>query len=408
MAKVLVEPALEVEDIELEYDEEFDSPDNQMFRLGYRFPLFKFNDYLLKPDEIDSFVLSEGINTLPTYTISVNDSKYKIRESLTKDIDLSTIFVGYNTWYIKFKGILTNVRSSNPDSPYLHLEGRLFIPKLYEIEQYIYTDMTVQDILTDVCTKVGIGLCVVDCPDLGRVVHKCINPGMQFMSFLSFVITNFTNCIYSIDCYGFLYVGTIDAFKGEEVGKYAHKKANMGEGEETDIILSNKYQWEDKEYPKDEDNDLNISDYTHSSNYSEKHLSSALTYNVTDTKEVQTLDTSPELGTGDTFYNIFEGFRDTINSSINPFHNSITNKSLSGNLTKVTLVEPTFELTPFMMVTLNCYVMPASRGKYEENIIHLDEEHSGKRMVVKFSYKYVFQNNNPTNKMKIVQYIDLL
>jgi hypothetical protein len=410
---ILVEPVLEVDDIEVEFDEEKQTGDTEMYTYGYKFPLIKINDYLLKITDIDGFSLNIGLNTLPTFSITVDDANFQLREALKKDIDLATIFLGYSTWYIKFKGILTNVQS-RVDSNYLYIDGTLFIPKLYDIEQHIYTDMSVQDIIIDICTKVGLGLAVVDCPDLAKTISKVVNPGWQFLRFLSFVIRQYTNCIYSVDAYGFLYVGTIDTFKNEEIGKYSHKKANQGIGDETDIIISSKWLWMDKD-GKDKstepDLDLNVDDFTHSSNYSAKHLDSFMTYNLIDTKTEELVETSTELGTGDTYYNVFDTFKE----HVNPYHDSITNKSLSGNVSSVTLLEPTFELTPFMNIQFDCWIMMSARGDgkdndYKKDYPHLDEEHSGKRMVINFGYRYTFDNTSKENfnRMRITQQIDML
>ena len=72
---------------------------------------------------------------------------------------------------------------------------------------------------------------------------------------------------------------------------------------------------------------------------------------------------------------------------LNPFYKDIINKSIGGNSIKLTMKNILFELTPFSIINLEIY-LPKNSNREGEDKIRLDEEHSGKKVVIGYSYNW--------------------
>ena len=95
---VLLKPKLKGDDIQIKIDSKSSNAMDFLNIMGPKMPVIKIGDYVLNVGELVSFEMSVSLNSFPTFTMTIDDSLYNIREALKEDIDKCTIFVGYKTW----------------------------------------------------------------------------------------------------------------------------------------------------------------------------------------------------------------------------------------------------------------------------------------------------------------------
>lgn len=383
MGKVLVEPNIEIDDIIIEADEESEYPINRiMNEWGKAIPIIKIGDYVLRIGEMVSCDINLFMNRQVSFSITVNDNDYKIREMIKREIDTCIIFFGYRDWYIKFNGILKTINSDSGDTQ-ISLNGEFYQDTLLEKQQYLWSKLTIVDVLTEICTNTSMGLFIIDNADLNYEFDNLINPNLNNKEFIEWVIKNYTNNIFCYDTFGFLHIGSVEKILVQEVDKMTISPKDGSQIEETDIIIHNRNinNLEDEE-AKEFDNKIYAEYYTIDSNFSLSNLMTNSTYKVLfdDNSEIE-LPSNPDVGYGNFTTNSFVGF----NKHKFPVYNQRINKQICGTVIKLQLEQVIYELTPFSIVHLELY-MP-SRGE-DLTEPFLDEEHSGKKMIIGYSYNY--------------------
>lgn len=403
---LVCKPQIEVEDIVLEMDENNETGVRDITNTwGSIMPVVKIADRILSPGELRGFDLSVKINQIPQFIMSINDSSLLVRKSLKEDVDKCVIFIGFKDWYIKFNGIIRNTFSSAGDAM-LTISGELYNELLFSlVEQYAYKEMSVTDILTDICNKTKMGLYVIENESLDSQPELIINPNKRPLNFFDWCIKNLTNNLWCIDPLYHFHVGDIDKLRekcnNNELDKFTLD--NLGQqGEETDIIFtSNPYIQNDDGGEKDKQ--IRIDYYTINSNYTDMFVSNPSQFFVND--EEHEVSSNPERGLGKVFTNRFWGSGGEenpgfLNNNV-PFYRERVNKLIGGNIIEITLKNLLFEISPFDVVRFDCYL-----PRQGNEALSLDEEHSGNKIVI--GYSYSFDLNGDVEFPQIHQKIELI
>jgi hypothetical protein len=393
---VILEPNLTIDDIVFEMDENNEYGANRFLGgIGGNIPIIKIGDYVLSLGDLQAFNLKLLLNSVPIFRMTINDEQYIVREKLKANIDKCIIFFGYKDWYIKFNGLLNTTFSEVGDYQ-IEVEGCFYNEKLYDSFQKSYKDKTISDILKDICSSTSMGLFTIDNSDLSKQIDYSLNPGNKYIDYFDFIIKNYTTNIYSIDTYGYFHVCDIDKLKDQSLDKYTIDWKNgtpLSDGEQ-DIIF--------KSLNKDGDSEKNdftipIEYYCINTNFSKVHKNTCNKYYLGIGGEGNTeLISKDILGIGNNKTNTFSGFK----NHKNPFYDEIINKKLAGNIIKIKPVNLFMEILLFSIVQFDCY-LPQTNGRE----IKLDDEHSGKKIVVSIEYDFERKDNE---KNRIEQIIELI
>ena len=396
MGKIL-EPNIKVEDIKIEADSDSEYSVNRMINeWGHAIPLVKIGDYVLQIGEVISCHVYLKLNELPSFEIQVRDDSYKIREALKKQIDKCVIFFGFRDWYVKFNGLITNVNSDSGELD-LFMNGIFYQEPLYITKQKLWKETSVIDIIQDICTETKLGLFTFDNNDLNYVPDVVINPNKNNLNFTKELINRYTNNIFCYDTYGYLHIGDIESILKQPVDKYTISPKTGESIPETDFVFHTR---KVNDYDEEKD-DLKIyaDYYTIGTNFSLSQLLTSTKYSLLfDDSTVQDLKTDSEIGYGEKTENTFIGF----SKHKFPFYTERVNKLLCGNLIKLKLRQVMYEIVPFSLVNLELY-LPSSAELGKEP--RLDEEHSGKHMVIGYSYDYDKQDDEPQNHIEQTLYL---
>lgn len=155
---LVCKPQIEVPNIELEIDQENEEGARRIMNTwGLNVPVIQIGEYILNIEQIQGFELQVRINTLPEFSITVDDPDLNIRKQLKADIDKCIIFIGYKTWYLRFEGLIRRTFSEAGSSIIL-LEGILWNDALYKTAQKCYKEMTLDDIYKEIVNDTKLGL----------------------------------------------------------------------------------------------------------------------------------------------------------------------------------------------------------------------------------------------------------
>jgi len=390
---LLLKPNIKVADIKMDMDANSSAVPRVLNEFGKNIPLVKIGDYVLKISELTSLNIKVGLNSLPSFSMTIDDSTYHIRETLKKEIDEGVIFIGYKTWYIKFNMLITTVHSDAGDS-HLDLNGIIFNDKLFQTEQKSYRDQSVSDILLDVCKKTNMGLFTFNNTLLNQKIDYILNTEVRFIDFITDNILKYTDNIFAYDLFYHLHIGNIESIRKQPIDKYT--LAPTGETiAEKDMIFSSKTRYFNAGV---DDFKLPINFYTLNSNFSKTFLDNASNYKVgipgTNQKEIKS---DNKIGYGSIGTNTFPGFA---NQKF-PFYSNIVNKALGGNVITIELKQLMFELSPFSVVGIEIYLPETGNKQFR-----LDYEHSGKKVVIGWSLDYEKKDEKVENG--ITQTINLI
>ena len=390
---LILKPNIKVEDIKMEMDANSSNIPRVINEFGKNIPLVKIGNYVLNIGELKSLEIKVGLNSLPSFELTIDDSTYRIREALKKEIDKCVIFYGYKTWYIKFNGLITTIHSDAGDS-HLDLNGIIFNDALFKTEQFSYRDKSPVDILTDVCKKTNMGLFTFDNLLLNQKIDYVINTEVRFIDFMTNTIQTYTDNIFSYDLFYHLHLGNIEAIRKEQYDKYTLSPTGESISAQ-DIIFSSKSRYYTE---KVDDFKLPINYYTLNSNFSKTFLQNASTYKVGIPGQSQKeLKSDSKVGYGNIGTNTFAGFA----TQKFPFYNNIVNKSLGNNIITIELKQLMFELSPLSIVGVEIYLQETGDKQFR-----LDYEHSGKKVVIGFSINYEKSETGEINGL--TQTIDLI
>lgn len=351
---------------------------------GSAIPLVKINDYVLKIGEVESCSINVGINKLPTFNIVVDDYTFKIRNNLKHQIDTCVIFFGYQNWYVKFTGLITNI-SSFSGSYQLFIDGILYVEPLYVRSQKLYKDQTIKDIIKSVCVDTKLGLYTFDNDELLNTPNLVINPNQSNIDFLKSLITTYTDNVYSIDTFGFLHIGDIETILKQPTDTYSISYKDGSKITETPLIFRTTNVAGDND-----DNKIPIDAYTIDQNFALSQLGTQKQYTVYSDKQSKQLKTFEQYGFGEFSDNTFDGF---LNHRF-PQYTARVNKLLCGNLIKLKLRNIVYEVVPFTVCELELWL---SRNIDDAQEVQLDSEHSGKHMIIGYSFDYVKSDSADQN-----------
>lgn len=394
---LIIKPNVTVEDILIQLDTNAERDAGRIVNeWGKNIPVIKIGDYVLNIGDLENFSLKVALNCLPSFTMTVKDEQFKIRESLKNNIDKCVIFIGNKNWYIKFNGILDTTFSDAGDVS-IFLTGKVYNEKLYAGYQKSHKGLSIVDIFSDICNMTSMGLFTVDNPDLNKVIDFSLMTGTRCIDYFDNIIKTYTRNLYSIDPFYHYHVVDIDRLRGLSIDKYSLSwKTGDPLDSEHDIILKSIVR-DDKTVEGDEFK-IPIKHYSIDTNFSDIHTKTYQNYNIGyggDNPEVL-LSSNQNLGIGDNKTNTFFGFE----KHKNPFYTDVINKKIGGNLIKIYLESVILELLPFSIVNFECY-LPLTNEKQ----MRLDEEHSGKKIVIGYTIDFE-RINKEFNKMS--QTIELI
>ena len=410
MGKIL-EPNIDVENIEIHLDEQNEfAADNVMGEWGFSMPLIKLNDTVLNIGDIEYLNIYVSMFDVPTFSFSVKDYNYRIQESLDNKEDKCVIFVGNKNFYTKFNGIITKINTSNNNT--VHISGIFYLKELFEFKQEGFVDTSVVDMLTKVCTDTNLGLFTYENESLEITPEYYLNPNTQQISFLSNILSTFTNNLWAIDTFGFLHVGDLENILNKPVDKYLinpETQKEIEEGPQDILITFNRHQKENID-TSEEDRykfSINADNITISTDFSMTKVQSAQLSTVyTGLGSGRVIDDNIDIGIENSIEteNTFSGFL----LDKYPLRNEQINKMLYGNTIKVSLKNYLIEIVPFTLVDLEIYYDQSANidKTKEDSNYRLDTVHSGKHFVAGYSYHY--RKNKKGEPNKIMQELILI
>lgn len=375
MGKIL-DNNVEVDDIVYWFDTDNKAVEKVIEAWGRFVPVVKIGETTLSYGDILSFRLNVQLNNIVWFSMSLDDQLFKIREYLRNDIDTGVVRIGYKNWALKFNCIFDRT-SSDAGSTNIYLEGSIYDERLYnKSKQKVYNNMSIQDILTDVCTSVGLGLYVHENETLTNTIHeKIINHGMSALEFINYLITNFTDNVWLIDPNYFLHIGNIDDIRLEEVTMYSLDwKDGTSVFERPMTFIKKSKNIESQEDPLD--TKIPVRFYDIKTNYSNvfkesRHFVVCTEDDVFDLKQ-KTMNENLH------FNNTFSGFK----THKTPFYEDRINKYLGGNLIELFIEHLMIEMNPLDLVNLELY----TAGHDSTSV--LDQVHSGEKVVIGYKLEY--------------------
>lgn len=407
---LVCKPQIEVEDITVEIDKESEEAARRILNTwGSTIPLIKIGEYFVNPSELVSFELNVSLNNIPSFTIELTDNNLTIRKALKASLDKCIIFIGYKEWYIKFNGLISHVTSEIGDANVM-LVGICFNELLYQNIQKAYVDVPLDDVVKDIAEQTKMGLFTVENKWLTEEHDFILNANKRYINFFDWCLKNYTENLWCIDPLYHFHIADITELRknceSDKRDKYTLKQDGT-QIDETDIIF-NSYQYPtaegtDEEALKKDDKKLRIDYYTINTNYSEMFKDSSTQYLVNGSEE---LVTDNEMGYGTSSVNTFAGNGSEENVGFLkhsfPFYSERINKLIGGTLIRISLKNIMFELSPFDVVGFECY-LPSTDDKPQTR----DEEHSGNKIVIGYSYKFD-KSNEDVRFPLITQTIDLI
>lgn len=403
---LVCKPQIEVDEIVLEMDEQNEQGAKDIMRSwGNLMPVVKIGEHILSAGELTYFELNVGIGTVPKFTMSVYDQSLMIRKNLKDDIDKCVVFIGFKDWYIKFNGIIRNTYSEAGDE-ILTLSGELHNDLLYSVtDQKSYKEQNITDILTDVCSITKMGLYTTDNKWINTEQEQVINTGMRQIDFFDYCIEHYTENLWCIDPLYHFHIGDVEELRKRcesgDLDKYT--LTNSGEQvSETPIIFTSKIYREDEEK---ENEKIQVEFYTINSNFTDMLLRNHSKMYIND--EEHEIVTDEARGLGMQFFNTYPGNGTEDNTGfvqkVNPLYEERVNKLIGGVLIELTLKNLLFEISPFDVVGFECY-LPQNNGEP----MKFDEEHSGNKIVIGYSYYFERPVSQRDRLPSITQKIQLI
>lgn len=394
---VVIQPNISVDNIILEANvNDKANVDRMINELGRNIPLVKIGDYVLNLGDTREFSFRCRLNSLSTFTLTVNDEQYYVREALKQKVDKCVVFFGYQKWYIKFNGILDTEFSEVGDS-LIEITGTIYNEKLYQGKQHSYKDQSIVDILKDICQNTSMGLFTVNNDKLTQKLDYSLMTGTRYIDYFDFLIKNYTDNIYFIDSHYYYHVSNIDTLRKQKYDKYSLDWQTGKQITETDIIFKTIIRKAEDEKKIETDLKIPVEFYTINTNFSQMFKKTYSEYNIgLGGNGINPIVTNKDIGIGSNNTNSFFGFK----NHKNPFYTDLVNKQIGGNLIKIYLNTVLFELSPMSVVGLELY-LPFRNGVD----IRLDEEHSGKKIVLGFEIRY---KKSDDNQNTLTQEIDLI
>ena len=271
-----------------------------------------------------SFNLKVNINSLPEFNFEVNDGNYTVRKALQDSkIDTCVIFIGYSNWYIKFNGIINDCYSDAGDTN-VSISGILYNEKIFENFQFAYKDKTISDILLDICQKTDMGLFTINNNGLSTPIDYCINPSMSYISFMQYILTNYTDNIWCIDPMYIMHVMDYESLFNQTFDKYTIGEQGIQHAPKDMIITTNPFNTDDFK--------LKATYYSINTNFGTAHIKNNKDYSKLISGEKTEINLTPiknnDIGIGNSIYNTFAGF----DKHTFPYYSNRINKTIAGKI----------------------------------------------------------------------------
>jgi hypothetical protein len=377
---VILKPTVKVGNIQIQADTDPNQTDAILDNWGPSMPVFKINDYVLSAGEVISFEIRVRFNSLPSFTMEVDDMNFTLRKALNgRIIDVGVVFIGFKTWYIKFNCLMT-VTVSDAGDRNVTIDGILWNPPLHDTYQKGYTEMSVTDIITDVCKRTGMGLFTIDGPRLAQQLDTCLNAGMRHIDFFNFVLSTYTNCLWCIDPQYIWHVVDFEQARNQPLDKYTLDPRGNKLPTPLDMVLTTATF--PGGYDDNDDKKLQVKWFTINTNFGQSNVATALNYRTffegNGTAETDT-PTTQQFGTGTKAENSFYGF----SGQYFPHYPQIVNKLIAGRSITAHMENIIFELTPFSVVNFEAW-MP----RQAQEVTQMDTDNSGKKIVIGYTFTF--------------------
>lgn len=407
MGKIL-EPAIKIEPIKIEVDNNQDAYDGITDAWGPKIPVIKVNEYVIVPGDILTYEFETRLNNLPRFSITVNDASFDIRKSLeTTHIDTAIIFIGYKHWYHKFQGVITEVYST-PGSETITMTGVIDVRELFETPQTAYNDQTPLDIITDKCKSANLGLFQTENDLLSSQTISSIQTGERNIHYLNHIVQSYTDNIWMLDPNYYFYIGNIESFRKQPLDKFVIKRDKVYDPPRDIVISTNPYTNEENELSEDPAlNYFVAKSYTINSNLGTSLLTNYIDYSINgsdDTiKPLFKQNVNISVGIGEYQLNTFSKFIESHTNNAEVYK-SMINKTINDKLIRVSMEDAIYEIIPFAQVQLEIF-LPNSLDNINTQM-NMDETHSGKKTVI--GYKFIFDSSEGDSNPIITQEIDLI
>jgi hypothetical protein len=392
MGEVLVKPNLNVPNIvvpNINEGNDKKGAESIINTWGVKFPLIEINGYLVPSGSLRNFSLTYSLNNIPKMSFTISDEKYELRRTLKKkNIDIGVIFFGFKDFYMRFNIIVLEIPSDFGGGE-ISLSAEFYNEKLYNSEQKAYNNLSVSEIIKEICNGTGMGFFNSSNELTSKKITTNINCNYTLIDFINFNVKNFTNSLYSIDCHGYLHLANIETLRSANVDTYIWKNTEKMDSPK-DLIISNRI------YKTTEDDietnfKLQTKSYNVSTNIGLQHVENTKKYEIKDEKNItRELKSQNEIGISNNSLNTFNTFLELFNGGSDIYRN-ILSKDLSGKVVTVQLTEIILEILPFTIINLELY-LPKLEGV--DSI--LDEENSGNKIVI--GVEYIFESAKEDEK----------
>lgn len=385
MGEIVTKPNLNVPNIvvpNINTDDE-DGANSIINTWGIKFPLIEINGYLIPSGGVREFSMTYSLNKFPRISFTVEDSRYELRRTLKKEIvDKGILFLGFKDFYIKFNIIILDI-PNDFGGDNITINAEFFNESLYVSQQKSYNEMSVMEVIEDICKQTGMGFYNNKNELTSTKITNNINCKTKLIDFLDYNIKNFTNSIYSIDGHGYIHVGDVATLRGKEVDTYIWKNSQKLDSPKPLIITNRMYKTlEDGDNPET-DFKLQTLSYNVSTNIGLQHIENMESYSIVDESgKIKELKSQTDIGISRKVENTFNKFLDLYNGGSNIYRN-ILSKDLSGKIITVQLTEMILEIVPFSIVKLELYL-----PKLEGVDAVLDEDNSGNKIVIGVDYSF--------------------
>lgn len=393
-----LDPKVKIEKIPVQFEENMTDEKFEDFTnlWGKMIPIVQINNEVFNIGNIVSFEYIIDINSTPKFILIINDEYQRFQAKFT-DVDKLTgiIFLGNKIWYHKFNILITDV---NPFGEEITLMGNIYNEKMFKSVQKSYNNISLLDILKDICTQTDLGLYSLSNEKLSQTLPLILNTNINYEKFLNNIVIKYThNNFWCIDQYYMLHVQNYDTLFKKPIDKFTIKNGKTYEP--TEIKITNYISNEELE----EDNSKFLCyDFSINNNVGSKNIKTSLTYKIND----DNINTYDKIGIGSKNANTFSKF---VNNS-KPFYKEIFDKEITGNEFEIELKTPIYEIFPFMVVDMEIFNY-SEKENVKQYIIN--ENQSGKKIIIGYSMKYNNPNFSPSigdykDKNEIVQKIKLI
>lgn len=394
----LLDSKIKVDKIEVPIDTDNESGAKSLINAwGPTIPVIKINGYVLGLGDVESYQINIKMNNIPSFILTVNDSKFKIRKALNKEkIDTAVIFIGNAEWYHKYNGLITNCISDAGDEK-ITITGIIYNPKLYNTIQKAYNDLSLTDIIKDICSMTDMGLFTFDNNSLANILTNCLNPGKRYIDFFVELITKYTNNLWCFDTFYYLHVGDIETIRNSPIDTYTMRNGKKFDSPQPIKLITGTV-YENIDYNTEIETKLHVNYYTINTNIGNSHINHYNKYELHDSVDnIKSLSVSDDIGIGNLTTNTFSRFSD----KNFPFYQSRVNKEIAGKSINLEMADILYEIAPFQVIDLEVYV-----SAEDKNTIIIDTENSGKKIII--GYNFYFDKTTENQKSNIRQSIEVI